>query len=180
MPVPFMIPTEKYQILPKAGTYALILISSSQEIVQIGGLGSLPLNPGYYIYIGSAFGPGGLKARISHHKRLSKHPRWHVDYLRTVTYLYGFWYTYDSIRREHQWAETMLRMKNASIPLEGFGSSDCSCKSHLIFRHTHPSGTSFSTKIHARFLNHDKLYIATNLPPEEDQGHGDIGVVFQE
>jgi Uri superfamily endonuclease len=157
--------TDKYQLLPKTGTYALILVSSSQKVIQIGRLGQLRLNPGYYIYIGSAFGPGGLKARISHHKRLSKHPRWHVDYLRTVTYLRGVWYTYDSVHREHQWAENMLRMKNASIPIEGFGSSDCICKSHLIFYQTLPSGTTFSTKIHAGFLDHDRIYISTNPSP---------------
>ena len=157
--------TDRYQILPKPGTYALILVSSSQEIIQIGRLGLLRLKPGYYIYIGSAFGPGGLKARISHHRRISKHPRWHVDYLRTVTYLHGVWYTYDPIHREHQWVKAMFRMKNASIPLEGFGSSDCSCKSHLIFKHTFPSGPSFSTKIHAEFLDHDRLYVAINPSP---------------
>ena len=164
-----MIRTDKYRMLPKPGTYALILVSSFQDIVQIGRLGLLRLKPGFYIYIGSAFGPGGLKARISHHRRLSKHPRWHIDYLRTVTGLHRVWYTYDSIHREHQWAKTMLRMKNASIPLEGFGSSDCSCKSHLLFNHNLPSGTSFSTKIHAEFLDHDRVYISTNLSPPTDQ-----------
>ena len=164
-----MIRTDKYQILPKPGTYALILLSSSQEIIQIGRLGPLRIKPGYYIYIGSAFGPGGLKARVSHHRRISKPPSWHVDYLRAVTYLRGVWYTYDSIHREHQWVEVMLRMRNASIPLEGFGSSDCSCKSHLIFNQNLPSGASFSTKIHAGFLDHDRLYIARNPSPPLDQ-----------
>ena len=169
MPIPIKIRSDKYPILPKPGTYALILESSSQEIIQIGRLGPLRLDRGYYIYIGSAFGPGGLKARISHHKRLAKHPRWHVDYLRTVTYLKGVWYTYDSNPREHQWAETILRMKDASIPIEGFGSSDCGCKSHLMFHHTLPSETSFSTKIHAGFLDLDRLYITTNPSPLMDQ-----------
>ena len=156
-------------MLPKPGTYALILKSGSRDVIQVGRLGPLQLKPGFYTYVGSAFGPGGLKARISHHRRVSKHHRWHVDYLRAVTRLHGVWYTYDSILREHQWAEAMLHMKDTSIPVEGFGSSDCSCPSHLTFNHSLPSGTSFSTKIHAAFLNHDRVYVSMNPSLSKDQ-----------
>ena len=164
-----MIRINKRRMLPKPGTYALILVSDSHDIIQVGRLGPLQLKPGFYIYVGSAFGPGGLKARISHHKRLSKHHRWHVDYLRAETRLQGVWYTYDPVHREHQWAEVMLQMKDTSIPLGSFGSSDCSCRSHLTFNHTLPSGTSFSTKIHAEFLDHHKIYIAINTLSPKDQ-----------
>lgn len=155
-------------MLPKPGTYALILLSRSQDVVQIGKLGLLQLKPGYYIYIGSAFGPGGVKARILHHKSISKRPRWHVDYLRAVTSVQEFWYTYDSLRREHQWAEVMARMRNALIPFDGFGSSDCGCKSHLIFYHTRLSGISFSRRIHGEFLDHDSVHITKNSSSTED------------
>jgi hypothetical protein len=40
------------------GTYALILKSESNTCVQIGRWREIKLKPGYYIYVGSAFGPG--------------------------------------------------------------------------------------------------------------------------
>ncbi len=146
-------------MLPKPGTYALIFLSRSEEDIQVGRLGRLKVKPGFYVYVGSAFGPGGLKARISHHKNISNHPRWHIDYLRAVTCLHGIWYTYDSVRREHHWAETFAHSRNASTPLGGFGSSDCSCKSHLTYYYSYPSLKSFSRKIHVQYYDHEKVHM---------------------
>jgi len=46
----------------------------------------LDLLPGYYIYIGSAFGPGGVRARMLRHLRADKPKHWHIDYLREFCY----------------------------------------------------------------------------------------------
>ncbi len=35
--------------------------------IQIGKLGQFKFKKGYYAYVGSAFGPGGLNSRIKHH-----------------------------------------------------------------------------------------------------------------
>ena len=51
------------------GTYVLVLASQRTDPVRIGRLGTLALKPGVFIYVGSAFGPGGLAARIRHHRR---------------------------------------------------------------------------------------------------------------
>ena len=59
---------------PKPGTYALILSCSTDFGIQIGRLGTMRLQPGYYVYLGSALGPGGLRARIAHHQKLSPDP----------------------------------------------------------------------------------------------------------
>jgi Uri superfamily endonuclease len=56
---------------PKPGTYALILSCSTNIRVQIGRLGTMLLQPGYYVYLGSALGSGGLRARIAHHQKPS-------------------------------------------------------------------------------------------------------------
>jgi hypothetical protein len=58
-------------MLAKHGTYALILVSSSDRLIQIGKLGQLLLQPGYYVYAGSAFGPlclCGQRLRARGHK----------------------------------------------------------------------------------------------------------------
>ena len=150
-------------MLPKPGTYALILLASSEEDIRVGRLGLLQVKPGFYVYVGSAFGPGGVNARISHHKNISNHPRWHIDYLRAVTVIQEIWYTYDSVRREHQWAEIFARSRKASTPLGGFGSSDCRCKSHLTYYYSHPSIKSFSRKIHAQYYDHETVHMKKTI-----------------
>ena len=148
------------QSLP--GTYTLVLSSSIEKPVKIGKLGTLFLKPGFYVYIGSAFGPGGLKARTRHHLKSSGRPHWHIDYLAPALRLHEIWYTYDPIRREHQWAEIHAGTRGASMPLPGFGSSDCGCRSHLFFYQSPPCGRHFRRKIRARLANHAGLMIAAS------------------
>ena len=68
----------------KFGTYALILRSSSQQTITVGKLGKIKMRKGYYIYVGSAFGPGGVRARVKRHCHIRKPPHWHIDYIRPV------------------------------------------------------------------------------------------------
>ncbi len=145
------------QSLP--GTYTLVLNSSIEKAVVIGQLGTLFLSPGFYVYVGSAFGPGGIKARINHHVTISSRPHWHIDYLGPTLTLCEIWYTYDQARREHQWAKVHLQTKRALLPLPGFGSSDCRCPAHLFFYKSKPSGTYFRRKIRTRIDGHAKLMI---------------------
>jgi len=71
----------RYFMQAQPGTYALVMRCSSDQQVEVGKLGSLRLQSGFYVYVGSAFGPGGLKARIAHHVKISERPHWHIDYL---------------------------------------------------------------------------------------------------
>ena len=141
------------------GTYTLILTSSIEKPVNIGKLGTLILKSGFYVYIGSAFGPGGLKARINHHINHSCRPHWHIDYLSPTLRLREIWYTCDQTRREHQWAEVHAQTRGVLLPLPGFGSSDCRCLSHLFFYKSKPSGSYFRRRIRAKFKDHAKLLI---------------------
>ena len=133
-------------IQPKPGTYALILSCTSNARIQIGHLGTMQLQRGYYVYMGSALGPGGLRTRIAHHQKPSPRPHWHIDYLRAHTRLHSVWLRYDGRRHEHEWARAMQKVKDATIPLPGFGASDCSCPSHLYFLKDRPRRTSFHAK----------------------------------
>jgi Uri superfamily endonuclease len=128
---------------PKPGTSALILPCSTKVRVHIGRLGTLWLQPGHYVYLGSALGPGGLRARIAHHQEQSLRPHWHIDYLRAHTQIHCVWFSYDARRREHQWAGAIQALSGAKIPLFGFGASDCNCQSHLYFFKRCPSRSSF-------------------------------------
>ena len=125
------------------GTYALIMHSRSSASTQVGRWGILTVKPGYYIYVGSAFGPGGLHARVSRHCRKTKPKHWHIDYLRQHVHPVGVWYSYEPIHLEHQWAKALSEMAGMS-PIENFGCSDCKCYSHLFTTHTTPDFHRFS------------------------------------
>lgn len=63
------------------GTYALIFHCAAPFCVRIGKLGLVEGPKGYWIYVGNAFGPGGLASRLTHHLKPSHRPHWHLDYL---------------------------------------------------------------------------------------------------
>jgi Uri superfamily endonuclease len=104
-------------------------------------LGVLELQRGFYVYVGTAFGPGGLASRIQHHRQVAARPHWHIDYLRAVCDLVEVWFTTDSAHREHSWAKTVARRAGACMPLSGFGSSDCECETHLFHFDSVPSAS---------------------------------------
>ena len=126
------------------GTYALVLACHATGAISIGRLGVLNLRSAFYVYIGSAFGPGGLASRIQHHHRIAARPHWHIDYLRAVCALVEVWFTTDVVHREHAWAKAVGGMPGALVPLPGFGSSDCECQSHLFFFKGMPPRNTFA------------------------------------
>jgi len=139
------------------GTYALILQADRQRTVQVGRLGQLTVEPGCYVYVGSALGPGGVRARVGHHSRLATRPHWHIDYLRRAAALRHVWYSYDCVRREHAWADIFARMPGASIPLPGFGASDCTCLAHLYFFSRQPRLDSFRRRLQVALPHHGRV-----------------------
>lgn len=116
----------------RPGTYALILRACSAAQIGVGRWGTLDVRPGYYIYVGSAFGPGGVSARIQRHCRQNKKLKWHIDYLREVTTPVQVWCGYNGRELEHLWAE-ILSCQCGVMPVPGLGCSDCRCESHLFF-----------------------------------------------
>lgn len=131
----------------KGGSYALIFHCPNSVTIEAGRLGEVPLTPGYYIYCGSAFGPGGVRARTDHHRNISRRPHWHIDYLRPHLQLLEIWYSFDRGAREHQWAEQLNRLRGATLPFPGFGSSDCRCPSHFIRLGVKPSFRGFRRRV---------------------------------
>ncbi len=115
------------------GTYVLILQCQQTAQLPVGKLGLLKLRPGYYLYVGSAFGPGGIPARIAHHKRIQRSPHWHIDYLRKETALLATWHSFDTVKREHQWAAALAGETTCSMAMPRFGASDCKCPGHLFY-----------------------------------------------
>jgi len=100
--------------------------------LQIGRLGGMQLSKGWYVYVGSAFGPGGLAARVSRHLQRHKTRHWHIDHLIWATTVREVWYSQRQRDLEHCWAQAALDQPAARNLLRGFGASDCQCLSHLV------------------------------------------------
>lgn len=130
-------------VLPSApGTYALVMQVVEPAQIGIGRWGRLEASPGFYVYVGSAFGPGGLAARVGRHCRDAKRLHWHIDYLRGHAELTAVWFSDAPQRLEHRWAATLDAMRGYR-PVAGFGCSDCSCVSHLFFSARRPGLAAF-------------------------------------
>ena len=125
------------------GTYILLLGLATAARVEVGRLGSIRFAPGCYLYVGSAFGPGGLRARLSRHLGGTGRRHWHVDYLRAVAQPLGAWFVRGMPRREHEWSRVLAAARGIRPVSDGFGSSDCNCPTHLFFARREPSLTKF-------------------------------------
>lgn len=135
------------------GTYVLILRLEKSARIRIGKLGIFAFTPGHYAYVGSAFGPGGLGSRVGRHRKVAKPCHWHIDYLRRRCRLTAVWYLVFPVRREHDWADALIKTKGASILVPGFGSSDCDCLSHLIYFQSAPGLIVIKKKLGNLFPN---------------------------
>ncbi len=151
------------------GSYLLLFHCPQSVVVTAGKLGVLTLLPGYYLYCGSAFGPGGVKARTGHHRRISQRPHWHIDYLRPYLQLLEIWYSFDPQPREHDWSKLLTVLRGASLPFPGFGSSDCGCPSHLLRLGYKPSFSAFRRRMRGKQSAHAPFYREriTSLHPQE-------------
>jgi Uri superfamily endonuclease len=89
------------------------------------------LTAGTYCYLGNAGNPGGIRARCVRHIRRDKPLHWHVDWLtvraRSVRAIAQAHMTECDL---FQW---LVQMPGISVPVPGFGSSDCRrCTAHLV------------------------------------------------
>ncbi len=131
---------------PRAkGSYILVLWLAAPQVLRVGKLGEFAFQAGYYLYVGSACGAGGLAGRLKHHLKPQK-LHWHIDYLRSVAQLQEIWFTEDRQHNESnndwqqsewhsecQWAAELAKLNQLSCPYRGFGSSDCRCVAHLFY-----------------------------------------------
>jgi Uri superfamily endonuclease len=141
----------------RSGTYILLLHCAPEQMVAVGRLGRLRLEPGWYAYTGSAFGPGGVAARCKHHRHISERPHWHIDYLRAVTSLRQIWFTHDPQSREHQWSALLEKSRGARQPFAGFGATDCNCDTHLFHFSSPPSFDGFSRRVRRQMKDHSRI-----------------------
>lgn len=112
------------------GLYLLGLALAQPVRLAVGALGLWELPAGLYGYVGSAWGPGGLAARVERHWRGAAVSHWHVDALRAVATPVALWIA-PGARDECGRARQLLAQPFARLVIPRFGASDCHCPAHL-------------------------------------------------
>lgn len=109
-------------------TYLLITQQGTGQMYRAGALGEVYLEPGWYLYVGSA--RRHLAARLRRHLRVEKRRHWHIDYFLTE----------DSLSIQEIWvgeppecrlAAHLLSLPEVTIPKPRLGASDCRCPAHF-------------------------------------------------
>ena len=117
------------------GAYRLFIELPVTVEVRVGALGSQQFTPGIYVYVGSA--RRGLSARLARHRRLAEEKagrrHWHIDAL--LLHPGSRLIRADALpgREECRLSRALARRRLSSVPVPGFGATDCraGCAAHL-------------------------------------------------
>jgi len=114
----------------RKGTYILLLSLGNPVTIEIGRIGVHHFDSGFYAYIGS--GMNSIDARLARHFGFTdKKIHWHVDYLLTKGKAFSAFSHDTETRNECLIAKAFGR--KYTIPIKGFGASDCNCSGHLFY-----------------------------------------------
>jgi len=108
------------------GSYVLFIELSSEKRIPIGKKRFFIFPSGWYVYVGSAM--NGIERRVKRHLSNEKRMHWHIDYFLQYAQIKKIFYKQSSNKEECEIAQSFIRSFNK---FKGFGSSDCSCESHL-------------------------------------------------
>lgn len=132
-------PVQSPETLPARGNYTLVIRLKSPSLIRIAKKGQFNFQEGCYVYTGSALGNSAisLRHRVARHLRKRKELHWHIDYLLAdakasiLAVVAGA----SKANRECEITNLIQRIERASLPIIGFGASDCrrNCKSHLVY-----------------------------------------------
>ncbi|MEM9634041.1 MAG: GIY-YIG nuclease family protein [Pseudomonadota bacterium] len=124
-------PDKPDEIPQSKGAYALGIRLNNPVDLKVNRLCSGHLLPGWYFYVGSARGSGGLAARLKRHFRPHKKFHWHIDRLTVHAAAMTALAVVEG--NECDLAGRLLETARFKVALSGFGSTDCRhCNSHLL------------------------------------------------
>lgn len=109
-------------------------------------MGMVSLPAGNYAYVGSA--RGGVQARIARHRRLAEQKagkmHWHIEYLLVHPHVRCAGSSALEHGVECEISARFASLEGVTIPIPGFGASDCraGCKAHLyLLPKSYPKGS---------------------------------------
>jgi sugar fermentation stimulation protein A len=121
------------------GSYIMLLELAENHAVEVGALGKIDFQKGWYVYAGSA--QKNLSQRIARHvRKVRKQQHWHLDYLTPFAAgkIKGFPVMSES---NLECALAGLCAETGGTPVSRFGASDCSCAGHLYWFASNPMKT---------------------------------------
>lgn len=111
------------------GVYVLAISVSKNINVKVCSRKNFFLEKGFYAYAGSA--QKGLEKRlIRHFSRAGKKRFWHIDHLLAIDGVSVVRAFYKGATKQGE-CRTAQSLSGVAFPVDGFGCSDCKCKSHL-------------------------------------------------
>ena len=110
------------------GIYVLEISVGRNISVKVGKLGSVNFEKGLYAYVGSA--QNNLEKRVKRHLSKQKKNFWHIDYLLANKHVKIIGVFFKSAEKSEE-CGFATELAKSSLPVTGFGSSDCECTSHL-------------------------------------------------
>jgi Uri superfamily endonuclease len=111
------------------GIYVLVISVGKDMTVNVGTLGCVKFEKGFYAYVGSA--QNNLEKRVERHLKKAERKFWHIDYLLDNDAVKVLKVLYKKAGK-HEECQIAEKINERGIGIRGFGSSDCDCQSHLI------------------------------------------------
>lgn len=133
-----------------AGTYIMILHADQPAVRRIGRLETFWLPAGFFLYVGSACGGGGVRARTTRHGHSTACRMWNLDHIKAIARPVEVWWTHHGREEtvECPWALALAELPDYLCPAPGFGSNDCkSCPAHFYHTLKRPSCQAFAAVV---------------------------------
>ncbi len=115
--------------MPDHGVYVMEVRLPRPTNICVGALGVFDFPPGLYLYVGSA--RRALASRLARHMRRTKVMHWHIDYLTVHAAITRILVAEWAPGRECRVARALSALEGVTVPVPGFGASDCTCRAHL-------------------------------------------------
>lgn len=124
-------PQDISSLYDSKGAYVLLIELDEHTPITLPRRDEISLSASTYLYVGSANGPGGIRARLMRHFKKHKKIHWHVDQLTTRAVQVSALAV--PTGNECILGETLIGSGRFDTAISGFGSSDChTCASHLL------------------------------------------------
>ena len=120
--------------------YLVLTRVPRRTTVEVGSLGAVRFERGWYLYVGSA--ARGRRARVARHLAAQKPLRWHADYLFTAFPARLAWLV-DGAAGECSLAGALEGLPGATRRPRRFGAGDCRCAGHLVWFPRRPRRRDF-------------------------------------